>query len=736
MPLIALAVAAYALGLILGFASLHGVTACVAFLFAVTAFRTRKVSWLSFAAMLMAGHAVATERRWRDHACRERLAQADSVRVALLADAAPGSLARGETVEPGCAIRVGLAVKEGEAPYGSVVVATGPIVASGDGLFVKPAVVAIVRGPGILAQLRSRAARALQRDFREDAPLAKALLIADMSDVGPEVRDRFAMAGLVHILSISGLHVTIVATAMLLVLEAVRLPKRYALIAGCALTATYVALIGAPPPAVRSAVMFAALAASRLLQRPTSAWSSLALGAAWPLPGNPRVALDIGWQLTVVGMIALIAAGGVNKRYIDSRFTGWRHKLISEMTTGIIATIVTAPLVAWYFGRMSLIAPLANIAANPVANLLQPTLFLSLALEWWPAASGFVADAARPGLRALDGIASGAASLPGAGFGVAPTLAGSMLAGIAVVAVVTAVRSPKPLRAVTACLVALSGLLWLPLAPRGSGELELHAIDVGQADAIALRTPRGRWVLVDAGGAWSGGDAGRRTVVPYIRARGGEVAAFVLTHPHLDHVGGAAAVLEALRPKAYWDGAYVSPNSAYRASLATAARRGVSWHRVHPGDSLRVDGVLFRVLAPDSAWTVAQDDPNNASTVIMVEFGSVRLLLTGDAEAPEEQWMAERWGDTALRADVLKSGHHGSKTSSTAAFLDAVHPRVAVVSVGAGNTYGLPSRTVMEAYAARGIVTLRTDEIGSIVVSTDGHRIRFAGADGAWSLPP
>jgi competence protein ComEC len=157
---------------------------------------------------------------------------------------------------------------------------------------------------------------------------------------------------------------------------------------------------------------------------------------------------------------------------------------------------------------------------------------------------------------------------------------------------------------------------------------------------------------------------------------------------------------------------------------------------VHPGDEMRIDGVLFRVLAPDSAWTLAQDDPNNASTVVMVEYGSVRFLLAGDAEIPEEDWIRQRWGDTALRADVLKSGHHGSKTSSGGAFLDAVGARVAVVSVGAGNTYGLPSPSVMEDYVRRGMFVLRTDELGSVVVATDGRRIRVAGADAAWIVPP
>jgi competence protein ComEC len=737
VPLIAIAVASYAGGLILGFAALHTPVAVGAAALVACAYGLRRGTLAAFGFLIVAGDLVATDRRWADRACLKRLATATMpVRVRLVADAAPGSLARGRTDDAGCEIRISVVVAEGGASAGAVVEVTGTFVQNGGALLARGARLSVVRGPGVLARLKARASRALQRDFGADAPLAKALLIAETADLGPEVRDRFATAGLVHILSISGLHVTIVAAAVVLVLEAARLPRRVALISACVLTAFYVALIGAPPPAVRSAVMFGAVAVSRLMQRPTSAWAALALGAAWPIPGDPRVVLDIGWQLTIAGMVALIAAGDVNRRFITGRFDGWRGRLASEIVTGVMATLVTAPLVAWYFGRTSLVAPLANIAANPIANVLQPALFLALALGWWPAASSWVADACRPGLRALDAVATQAASLPGADFGVAPTLTGALLAMLAIAAVVAASRARRPMAPLSYCVGLLAVAIWMPLLPGTAGELELHVIDVGQGDALALRTPRGRWVLIDAGRSWRGGDAGRRTIVPYVRRRGGGVELFVLTHPHEDHVGGASSLLDALKPRQYWDAAYVEPNTSYRASLAVAERRRITWRRVRPGDTLRVDNVLLRALAPDSTWTAAQRDPNEASTVVMVEYGAIRMLLTGDAEVDEERWLVERWGAAGLRADVLKAGHHGSRTSSSAPFLDAVRPRLAIISSGAGNVYRHPHQATLDAFAGRRVIVARTDELGSVVVSTDGRRIRLAGADGAWTVPP
>ncbi len=190
----------------------------------------------------------------------------------------------------------------------------------------------------------------------------------------------------------------------------------------------------------------------------------------------------------------------------------------------------------------------------------------------------------------------------------------------------------------------------------------------------------------------------------------------------------------ALHPGSWWEPAYVGTTPTYSAALKAIEAEHIPWHRAHPGDTLRIDGVLLRTLAPDSSWTAAQQDPNLASVVVAVEFGHVRWLLTGDAEAAEEAWLVQRWGE-GLRASVLKSGHHGSKTSSTDGFLDAVHPDVALVSVGAGNTYGLPSPSVMNRYRQRGIQTLRTDEVGAIVVRTDGIHQEIETSAAKWSIP-
>ena len=590
-----------------------------------------------------------------------------------------------------------------------------------------------VDAAGALARLRRHAAQSIDRTFGEDAPLARALLIADQRQIPPEMRDRYAAAGMIHMLSISGLHVAVIAAAMELLFQVARLSRRVSLLGAFVTTAIYVAVIGAPPPALRSAAMLGAAMSSRLLQRPTSPWAAWALGAFVPLV-VPRTAVDVGYQLSVLGMCALVAAGSLWRRHLAAHLTGWKAGPGRELVTSLVACAVTAPLVAWLFGRLSLVAPLSNLVAAPVITLAQPILFLALLTAPLESLAHFFAQAAHPVLFLFDWIAWRAASIPGAAIVVATTLATSLLGAIAAAALIVACASRFPSRPAITGVAALATMVVWPALPRGQSHVaELHVLDVGQGDAILVRTDGGHWLLLDAGPSWRSSDAGRAIVLPYILRRGGGLEAFVLSHPHTDHVGGAASVLTALRPRTYWDAAFAGGSEGYIASLAAAKREGIEWHRVHPGDSIRVDGVTVSFLAPDSAWTVGLKDPNLASTIASVRFGMVRFLLVGEAERAEEDWLLRHHRDE-LRAQVLKVAHHGSSTSSSDAFLDAVGPEVAIISVGAGNMYGHPSLDVLHALARAGAEVLRTDEAGTVIVRTDGIRIEIEANGERWEL--
>jgi competence protein ComEC len=562
--------------------------------------------------------------------------------------------------------------------------------------------------------------------------MARALIIADPSGIPTEQRDRFTRAGLVHLLNVSGLHIGIIALVLEMLASILHVPRMQARALFLVLLAVYVVSIGAPPHALRPLVMLTALFISRVLQRPTSPWAILALGALASL-WDPRAALTPGWQLTVAATAALIGGAALAHRIIPRKWHGPRRTIASGVIMSVIVTAVTAPIVAWVFGRVALLGPVTNLIADPVMAVLQPLLFLAMMVPIH-GVEVFAADAAHALFVALDTIAGAGAAIPGGAPVVLPTMLGALTAGVAAIALVVACVAKRPARAslVAACSVAV--MLLEPIVPHARSAPELHMIDVGQGDALALRTSRGRWIVIDAGRSWIGGDAGKTTVVPYLAHRGGDVALFIMSHPHADHVGGAASLFAMLHPGRFLDPGYVGTSSPYLAALAEARTDGIPWQRVHPGDSLVVDDIVLTELAPDSTWAAHLADANLASTVLVARMGAARVLFTGDAEAPEEAWLLDNSPD-ALHADVLKVGHHGSSTSTSAPFLAAVHPRVALVSVGAHNQYGHPDAEIIDALHAANVATLRTDLLGTVVLRFLDHAIEVSARGEHWLVP-
>lgn len=689
------------------------------------------------AVVLFAGGWIrAAADRWSDARCRGELVRAPAIEFVTEFDLAAGESgpARATSMATRCSLDVGLRARTALRGGRWYRTDSRPEPA-GRALLVTVRTVHPTSRRAVRQSIRADAVQRVDSIFRRDAPMARALLLADMHLVSPDLRLRWSRAGLVHLLSVSGVHVAIVAGALLLLANAARLAERRAILLALALTSVYVVILGLPAPAVRAAVMFGAVLVARLRQRPASKWSILVLGALLPVLVDPAAPLDLGWQLSVLGVASLAASGSLSRR-LAWQGTAWHSRIRREVLASTVASIASAPLVAWHFGTVSLIAPAANLVAAPVISVLQPTLFLALVAAPSLPVARFIAGAAHPMLAFVDGVAEASSAPSWAALSVAPSLAECCIGAALVCALLAAMvmrDAAVPLSAAGGCLVLL--LLREAVPGGGSGLLEMHVLDVGQGDAVALRTPGGQWILVDAGGGPPGVDQGRRTVLPYLRRHGGRLEAFILSHPHLDHVGGAPAVIGALRPARYVDAAFVGGTEAYRASLESAAVHRVRWNRVHPGDSLRLDGVLFRFLAPDSVWTSGLDDANLASTVVRVEFGSIAFLLVGDAEAEEEEWLLANTPAPWLAADVLKVGHHGSRTSSTAGFLDVVRPRLAVVSVGRHNRYGHPSPDVLEEFNRRRIPVLRTDDAGTTVVRTDGRTISISTTARQWSLP-
>ena len=252
--------------------------------------------------------------------------------------------------------------------------------------------------------------------------------------------------------------------------------------------------------------------------------------------------------------------------------------------------------------------------------------------------------------------------------------------------------------------------------------MTVHFLDVGQGDAAALRTPNGRWIVIDGGPRTPERDAGRRVVVPFLRGQGvGRVAVLVATHGDADHLGGLPAVVEAFDPELVLEPGEPLGRPLYLEFLAGVEASGARWHPARAGDRVEVDGVVLEVLSPDSLWLRLPLDVNEHGVVLRVRYGTVRLLFQADAGLPVES----RLVGTVGRVDLLKVGHHGSRSATSDEWLDELEPRTAVISVGRHNNYGHPAPDVLARLARHGVTVFRTDQSGTITFSTDGHGERI-----------
>ena len=257
-------------------------------------------------------------------------------------------------------------------------------------------------------------------------------------------------------------------------------------------------------------------------------------------------------------------------------------------------------------------------------------------------------------------------------------------------------------------------------------ELRVTFLDVGQGDAAVIETPGGSTLVVDTGriNEQSGSDEGQRVVTPYLKSRGvNRIDILLLSHPHADHIGGAASLLERFSVGLLLDNGQDSDYPLVAHYLQSAQASRVAYRTAQRGQVIALaDGVILRILSPTPE---ERGGPvNDASLVLRVEYGKTAFLFTGDAEINEEtDLLAAR---QPLAADVLKVGHHGSVTSSTPEFLAAVHPKTAVISVGKHNLYGHPRREILERLAAEGVQTFRTDRSGAVTCISDGVSVRVA----------
>ena len=643
------------------------------------------------------------------------------------------------------------------------------------------------------ARVRGRFLSSLNELFAsqpEEGALARAMLLGDRSFVERDRVVDFQKTGVYHVLVLAGLHVGALAAFFLWAGRRMRLALYPRILLTLLALVSYACIVEDRPPIIRAVLMATVFLSARLLYRRMDLLNMAALSALAILFVRPSEITDASFLLSftavaTIGAIAIPVIARSSEPYrrgldhlpdvtrdvshspriiqfriemraaaawISARLPRFAEPFgfalfVSPFRAAIyfwemifisaILQLGMLPPLAYYFHRVTLAGPLANVPALLLTALAVPLGFLTLVTSLLSRTlSGLLAKVLGLILAALDATVRWFAGWHGASYRI-PEPSVALIAIFVAFTIVfsTAVRTRRNAWWASSSAIALLATAVLiathPFSPNFAPQrLELTVLDVGQGDSLFLSFPHGRTMLIDAGGELgtfhydgmrSGIEVGEDVVSPYLWSRGlKRIDVVALTHAHEDHLGGLPAIFENFRVGEFWVGRDIQ-SAAYRQVLAAARAHGVLIRHMRQGDTFSEDGVSGNILWPDDL-SESRDAKNDDSLVMRLTDGAESFLLAGDIERPSERKILSE--EQVVRVNFLKVAHHGSKTSTTEAFLSAAHPAFAAISAGRDNIFGHPSPEVTQRLEAAGVRVYRTDRDGAVTVSTDGKTLR------------
>jgi competence protein ComEC len=588
------------------------------------------------------------------------------------------------------------------------------------------------------ARMSGEVAARLDGDRRA---LVRSLVVGDRGDVSRELDDAFRVAGVSHVLSVSGLHLAIAAFLFYagVIRLLLRLPRvgrgrpvrRWAALAALPATVAYTIVTGAQVATVRACVVACVWLVGVALGRRAAAEGALATAALLLLGDSPLELFDPSFQLSFAASIgtALVAPRWMPRGLVDVETSGatrlakraiaWVVRLAAASAAAILATL---PIGAWHFAQLAPAGIFSNLVVVPLAEMGVVPVGLSgcaLASAHLPL-GGALISLAGLGAGAMGGFVRWFASWAPSWRVPAPSLVELSAWYVGLGAIAIAGRRARWL--VAGCALVVAGSLavrWMARAT--STTLTATFLDVGQGDACVVELPHGRVAVIDGGGSFDPSfDPGEQVIAPFLWRRGiRRIDLLVLSHPHPDHANGLGFLVESFAVGEVWTNGAPTTQPGTVHLLQAAAARGAKVGAPRP---LELGGALIEPLAPLGPDGALALDPaaseNDSSLVVGISWRGRRLLFAGDLEAEGEAALLST--GRAVAADVLKVPHHGSRTSSSAPFLAAVRPQLAVISVGERNRWGFPDAGVLERYDAIGARVLRTDRDGAVAIHVGG----------------
>ncbi|MCC7418125.1 MAG: DNA internalization-related competence protein ComEC/Rec2 [Acidobacteria bacterium] len=588
------------------------------------------------------------------------------------------------------------------------------------------------------AYSRHAISTAVGRWSPRSASIVAAIVIGDRAGLDDAVQRRLQEAGTYHVIAISGGNIAILAGLLLGALRLAGATGPGAMVVAMAALLAYGRLVGGGASVDRATLMACVYLAARALDHRTAPLNALAVVAGAMIIADPLAVGDPAFLLTLGATLAILA---VLPALPAARLPRAAAVLLSILAASAATEALLFPVGAFAFSRVTFAGLALNFLAIPLMTLAQvagmaaiPAFAMSVRLA---AAAGWLAHAGADGLVASADLVRFAPALSWRVAAPNPLVVAGYYLSLASAwhlwrqAAALGSGETRGARrwrrraaaAAAGCAIWILAEPWTLYASRGDGRLHVAVLDVAQGDAVFVRFPAGRTMLVDAGGL--GGrvsfDIGDRVVAPVLRESGvRRLDALVLTHGDPDHIGGASALMAEFRPRRILEGVPVPGSSALARLRAQAAAMGLEWSAVRRGQHTAIDGVDVRVLHPPAPDWERQRVRNDDSIVLEIVWRGVSVLLTGDLGRDAEQELPPL-AQARLRA--VKVAHHGSPTSSGEAFVRAAGPAVAIASAGRANPYGHPAAAVVRRFEEAGARVFRTDRDGMVAIETDGESI-------------
>jgi competence protein ComEC len=600
----------------------------------------------------------------------------------------------------------------------------------------KSALLVTLQGPSgrasvsrLISTLRQGLQRRIEEHFStadrtalsQQGAILEAMLLGERGRMDGETTAALQRSGLFHLIAISGAHIGIISVLFFFVLRGVHVPKRVSYAVLIVLLLFYSLLVEGRASVFRATIMAMTYLSSKLLWKQTHLLNTISLSAFILLLTNPFYLFDMGFELTYAATLSIILFYERLLKYLP------RLPLkISELfALSLTAQVGVLPLLAAAFNRVTFAALLLNFPAIPLIGLVMGAGFVFLAVS--PVSAG-LASVMAPVLRFLVDvflwISRSLDAVPAFSYRI-PTPPAWVVLGYFLFLLLLLLRPRfKGQRPLTAFLFSafLAALITYPFPPWNSDALRVTFLDVGQGDAVLVEFPGRKKMLVDGGGAPDQGfDIGEHVVSPFLWRRGvRKLDYLVLTHGHPDHLNGLLAVAKNFKAAELWEAFSPEESQAY-AEFKKSLTKDALRRRVFRGLKHQEGAVTIEALHPEPSEALERKVSNDDSLVLRLTFEGQSLLLASDIGVGAEKDILD--AGLEVRSCILKSPHHGSRTSSSEAFLVAVKPQVIIISAGRSNVFSVPHPEILERYEAVGARVFRTDKDGAVEITIYGRAL-------------